>query len=134
MATRISAALTLTGSGCEPDEISKQVGTTPTETWKLGERIQNTMLRREHNGWSLSTGLQESDDLGQQMRTLLDQLRPYFFELKDCCTRWNLNAEIACVIYSEGEIPAIHFDHDIIEGFAELGAEIDVDFYILNPT
>src|SRR5947207_9065115 len=134
VSTRISAALTLTGSGYDPDEITQQVGVTPTDTWRLGERIQNTALRHKHDGWSFSTGLQESFDLSQQVRTLLDQLQPYFAALTNCCRRWSLEAEIECVIYAEGQIPAIHFDPDDVKRIAELGAEIDVDLYVFGAT
>lgn len=133
LATRISAALTLTGSGFDPDKVTQHVGVVPTKTYRMGEQIQKTLLRQKYDVWSFSTGLQESLDLCHQVHALLDQLQPYLPTLATVCQRWHLDAEIECVIYAEGQIPAIHFNLDDIKRIAELGAEIDVDLYYL-PT
>lgn len=136
MATEILTEFTLTGIGFDPDEVTTLLGIKPTETWRLGDLIQNTFLHHKHDGWCLSTGQEELDeqnsiDVPRQVRFIFEQLQPYTSKLKDVCARFRLDVELTCVVYIEGDRPAIHFDSDVVRWLAELNAEIDVDLYVL---
>jgi hypothetical protein len=130
MATKISIDFILTGK-FDPDKITTLMGIKPTNTWKLGDSIQNTKLRRKHDGWKLSIDKEESLDLNEKIESFLMQLESYSMPLKEIYEKLNAKAEIACAIYIEDEqVPAIHFNHETIKRVSDLGAEIDVDFYL----
>lgn len=132
MAAQISAAFTLTGIGFDPDEVSRILGLIPTKVWRYGNQIQNTLLKREHDGWSLSTELSERGDLSKQVNIILEILYEKSHDIKKICEDFNINGEISCVIYAKlEELPEIHFSHEIIRKASELNAEIDVDLYVL---
>ncbi|CCQ70045.1 hypothetical protein CWATWH0402_2107 [Crocosphaera watsonii WH 0402] len=43
----------------------------------------------------------------------------------------NYDLEISCVVYTDGEVPSIHLDQEIINKSQQINAEIDVDLYVL---
>ncbi|MGV0025828.1 DUF4279 domain-containing protein [Phormidesmis priestleyi] len=130
MTSEISASFTLTGLDFEPEEITAKTGITPTKTWVKGDLIHpKAKIQQEHNGWSLQSKLEKSADLQDHVQSVLEQLKPGWRSLIEICSHHF--AEIDCVIYTSGQIPAIHFDKAIVEQISKLNAEIDVDLYIL---
>jgi Domain of unknown function (DUF4279) len=132
MSTEISISLSLAEFKCDPDEISTLLGIVPTETWRVDELINpRGTLRYQYNGWALKSQLDTSAGLEEHMESLLKQLEPQweiFTELGNC-----YDIEFSCVIYMEfgDQVPAIHFNKDILQKVANLNAEIDVDLYVL---
>ncbi len=51
MPTQIGIDFTLSGQGVEPTEISALVGLGASKCWRMGDAIQGTQLRYEHDGW-----------------------------------------------------------------------------------
>lgn len=131
MATRILAALTLTGA-FDPAEITRQIGIEPTQTARRGDSIQKTKIRHKTDVWSLSTGKQESLDLDALVRMILDQIGERAPAVAAIRAALSLDAEIACAVYVEGQTPAISLDRETVARIAALGASIDVDLYILD--
>lgn len=130
MESEISVYFTLTGLDCEPEEITAKIGIKPTKTWKVGDLINSRgTIRRKHNGWKLESKLEKSAELEEQIKSVLEQLQPSWQPLREICTQYD--AEINCVIYTIKQIPAIHFDREIIEKVNQLNAAIDVDLYVL---
>ena len=137
MATQIAAQFMLSSPQFNPDEVTVFLGIQPTKTWRCGDKIPKTSLRRKHDAWILSTGSAELDqehsiDLIKQVHSLLDHLRPHTAKLKKICVQLNLEATLSCVLYVEGDDrPAIHFAPDLVKWLAELHADIDIDLYYL---
>jgi len=131
MKSKIYAYFSLRGLDFDPEEITTKVGLIPTKTWKAGDLInpKATVCRKE-NGWSLKSELDESIDLEDHVRYLLQKLEPGWLPLIEICKKYY--AEINCVVYAAGnERPAIHFNKDIVDKAAKLNAEIDIDLYFL---
>jgi hypothetical protein len=131
MKPEISVALTLTGSDLNPDDITSRLDLEPTRTWRLGDQILNTSLKREHGGWSLSTDRKPVIDLQDQLDLILREVQAQTDALNELANERNFNVELACVIYVSDETPVIHFDAEVVELLAELNAEIDIDLYVL---
>ena len=133
MTVEIEASLTLTGENFIPDEISALLDKVPTKTWKTGDLISpRSTLRRKHNGWSLSSNVEDIYYLEAHVKSIFEQLRSSWESLVDLCHLYD--AEISCVVYVDvgDSVPAIHFDQGTIQKVAELNAEIDVDLYYLE--
>ncbi|MFE1746281.1 DUF4279 domain-containing protein [Coleofasciculus sp. H7-2] len=130
MEYEISAAFTLTGFDFNPEEITAKVGIIPTKIWKVGDLIHpKAGIRRKRNGWSLESKLEKSAELEDHIKSVLEQIQPGWLPMVEISSRYE--AEIDCVVYVRGQVPAIHFDKDIVEQAAKLNAEIDVDLYVL---
>ncbi|EAZ90382.1 DUF4279 domain-containing protein, partial [Crocosphaera chwakensis] len=63
------------------------------------------------------------------IKSLFKQLQPVWNIVQEI--GHNYDIEISCVIYTDGEVPSIHFDQEIINKSHQINAEIDVDLYIL---
>ncbi len=131
MGTQISTSFILTGR-FTPDDVTSAVGIRPTDTWRFGESIQKTKLKRKHDGWRLSIASEESLHLEVQVKSILSKLQPYTTQFRDVCQKLKLNTEISCAIYvKEDQAPSIHLDHDVLKRVAELNAEIDIDIIFI---
>ena len=130
MATSILSSVTLTGASFDPEQVTDALGIEPTKTWRIGEPIQNTLLKRKHNGWSVATPRQESLDLGKQLRDLLRELEPKFSSIAALRERFGFDVEVSCAIYINGETPSMHLDRETLSMVERLGAEIDFDLYV----
>jgi hypothetical protein len=137
MATRIAAEFTLTGVSFDPEQVIRELGIQPTKTWRLGDQIQKTLLHYKHDGWMLSTGYQTLDEehavnLTGLIRELFLKLKPHTKALVGISAKLNLEAELTCIMYIEGDCrPEMHLDRDVVQWLGELHADIDTDIYIL---
>ena len=133
MEPEVRVAFTLTGLGIDPDVITEGIGLRPTKTWRLGEKNQNTKVRRKYDGWSIVMKRHRSADLGQEIRRLLEPILPHANAIRKTCEEYDLEAEVGCAVYVSDETPAMYLDSDIIKLLADLNAEFDIDLYILPP-
>jgi Domain of unknown function (DUF4279) len=98
MESKISASFRLTGIDFDPEEITATVGIIPSKTWRVGDLINpKAAIRYQHNGWSLKSKLENSAELEDHIKSVLEQLQPGWVPLREICSRHY--AEIACVIY-----------------------------------
>lgn len=129
MGTSVLSSFTLTGPSFDPEDITRRIGLEPTKTWKTGNRVQGTQIRRKHSGWVWSMPRGESLDLGKQVAALLERLGPFISRINEVREELGLDAEI-CAIYIEGQTPAVHFDRSVMSVVNQLEAEIDLDIYL----
>ena len=129
MSNEISVYLVLSGFKNDPDEITAAMGLLPEEIWREGDPIGRTIRLREESGWKLSSGMDKSTDLNEQIEALLNRLElvaPILSELGQTCYM-----EIACVLRAYDFVPAMHLERSTVQRIARIGAEIDIDFYCL---
>ncbi len=130
MPFEISASLTITGLDFDPQDITDKLGIIPTKTWKIGDLIHpKGTIKRKHNGWVLKSNLSKDNDLEAHIKSLLEQLQPVWDRVQEISHKYD--TEISCVIYTDGEVPSIHLDQEIINKSHQINAEIDIDLYIL---
>ena len=120
----------LTGHGYDPDIITQALGIQPTYTWRAGERVPNSLVRYKHDGWSLTNGPVESLDVQEVARPLLTSLLPLVDTLADLTEQLGVEAELAYTVRMGGEVPAIHFDREMLGAINQLQAEVDIDLYL----
>jgi hypothetical protein len=124
----IQADFIITGTDILPDQITQELGISPTRTWRLGDSIQETQLRRKHNGWCFSIGKRESAlDLEKPLVMLINHLLPYAQTISSLCEKHNLQSEISCAIYISDETPIINFSPETISHLAQLNSFLDID-------
>jgi hypothetical protein len=131
MEVEIAVSLTLTGAALDPQQLTAWTGLLPSRTWMAGELIrEGALLRYEHSGWSIRSGLPHSRSLEDHVDALLRRLKPGWDTLLGLCQRYD--AEVACAVYSYGGArPAIHLRKDQCRRLSELNASLDVDVYAL---
>lgn len=138
MPTQIGIDFTLSGQGVEPTEISALVGLGASKCWRMGDAIQGTQLRYEHDGWVFSTGYRELDpengiDLPRLMRQMFQELEPRTGQIIEACRLLDLEAELSFILYMSGfDRPELHVDRDIVAWLARIDAEVDVDIFVVS--
>ncbi len=120
----------LTGLEMTPDEITNFLGIRPTETWVIGDPIEGTFLKREENGWCLSTPLDTDLDLAKHVIPLLDQLLPKAEILREMSRKSHLEGRIRCVGVMKDQTPIITFEPEILSKIVQLGAILEIELTI----
>ena len=126
---RIQVDLKLTGH-FEPAELADFITLTPTGTWRAGEPVQSTRLRRKSDGWIFGIPQREDYDANAILCELLDKIEPHRDEIMKAVRRFGLETDISFGIYLRDESPACWFSADTIERVSKLGANLDVDLIL----
>jgi len=130
MLPKIMAAFVITGMNVTPDEITTAIGITPTKTWMVGDSVQNTALRRKHNGWCISTGYQQDFDLEKYIKQLLEMLLPKSETITIFCRENKLDLQLSCAAYVIDETPSINFSNKVVSILAKLNSSVDIDIIL----
>lgn len=107
-------------------EITKLLGLNPTRTWTIGDSIQNTKLKRKHNGWCFST---DEGELEKSVNSIIETMLPKTDVIERLIHTHNIIVLLSCVVYIEEdkEIPVVSFNPKTLLGLAKLNASLDVD-------
>lgn len=118
----------------EPDDASTFIGLTATRTSRKGERRSDVPLPRE-SAWIFSTGKIEDDviDVYEMSESLIAQLAPYASRIAEAKKALNLTCVLQVVLWIDQDetksMPAIGFEHAVIDFLTLAGGSIDVDTY-----
>ena len=116
----------ITGSQPLP-ELTNLLEIEPSETWQLGDKVGNSLIKREYYGWSLCSG-EKDIDLEKQILFLLDILVPKAKLINSLRQEHNLEYTFACgVDVHRNFYPSIHLEVDTVNKISLIGAEIDID-------
>jgi Domain of unknown function (DUF4279) len=131
MTSEIAVALRLTGQDFSPEKVTPLLGVSPTKTWRIGDTVQNTLLKRKHDGWEFALPLQAALDLEAQLCALLDLFESRRDSILEICERFGLEVEVACAVYVTDEAPIMHLSPRIMRRIATFNADLDIDLILL---
>ncbi|MDR4172329.1 DUF4279 domain-containing protein [Bacillus nitratireducens] len=119
--TQVMVYFNLSGDEFPVEVVSERLQVDPTKSYKKGEIIRKTNetenITRNYTSWQLSTGYQESFDVGDVMEQLILKLKDksaIINELKD------------------GHTPVFHLENQVIDFANSIKADFDIDLYA-NP-
>src|ERR1051325_184314 len=116
------------GTECNPDEITRETGITPTKMWRTGDlRYAKTGKHHADSGWRIDAPDIVEPTLNAHLERLLDLLwhaRSYLQTLETLC---QLQATV--IIHCNGTPPPMDVTAANIDRLASLGASIDIDLY-----
>ncbi|HLX82520.1 MAG TPA: DUF4279 domain-containing protein [Terriglobales bacterium] len=122
------AYFTVTGS-FDPEYITKRVGISPTDSWRVGDLNPRNSLERKFSRWSLYSRLAKSESLEAHIADVLDQLDASAAAFKEVSINESGGMQLVAQIYSE--YPGLHFEREIIQRLGEYRLSVDCDFYYL---
>lgn len=129
--TNIKVEFKITGDEFNPDAVTKHLQIEPSQHWKEGEQIKDKNILRKFSCWIFSTEYEESLDINNQIKKLIDVISVKKDELINFRKDHRIDYKIVIVINVENsEKPAIYLTSDIIEFANDIKAEIDFDLYI----
>jgi Domain of unknown function (DUF4279) len=95
MTSEIEVVLRLTGHDFSPEKVIPSLGVWPINTWRLGDTMQTTLLKRKHDAWESAFPLQVALDLEAELCAWLDLFEPRRHCLLEACDRLTLEVEVA---------------------------------------
>lgn len=132
---RVKVFLYLTDFDCEPEDVTSALGIQPSQVWSRGDKFGPRMqLERKDTAWILRSPLDEPWNIQSHFRWLLDRLPDRLDCLSSVTDCWY--AQMSVVAYMPGNnTPALSFDPPMVARFAQLGAALDIDLYVVpeNP-
>ena len=111
----------------DPDDITRSIGVSPTETKREGDAIGAASNKRPCSLWALHSRVNPSAPLDEHVRDVLDQLdsnKAAFEKLSR-----ELGGTMQLVGYFREVNPGVHFDVETVRRAAAYGLCIDCDFY-----
>jgi len=141
MNTRINIKLAIFDDFLIPEDLSSYINLLPSSSWKKGDTIpihkgmseinQSVHLRKE-SLWEYSTGFVETlffEEVSTKIEiTLIDKIS----KLQEYIKRSKLSVSINIIVeIVDEQVPSLHFNLSFINMVNKLGAEIDIDTYIM---
>lgn len=117
--------------------VTERLGVNPTKIYKKGEiirRISETETHtRSYSSWELSTGYQDSLDVGELLEQVIRQIRNKTSIINELKKEFGLECRFVIVaIMENGYTPALYLDIPVIEFANSIKADFDIDLYA-NP-
>ena len=92
----------------DPDDVTRSVGVTPTETKREGDTIGTTSKKRPCSLWALHSRVDPSAALDEHVRDVVDQLNPNKSGIEKLSRE--LGGTMQLVGYFRDVNPGVHFD------------------------
>lgn len=119
------AYLTFTGD-FDPKTITDRLRLSPSETSERGSLNERTRRENTFSRWSLHSRLERSARLEDHIRDVLVQAEN---SLEAIQSLESANPLMQAVGYFRDYYPGFHLDRETITKLAQLGLELDCDFY-----
>ena len=126
--------LRLYGDAFDPDEVSQCIGLAGAKVLRKGERRPEIPLPRI-SAWIFSTGKVEDEviDVYAMSEALITKLAPYVEKIVEVKQKFALTCVLQVVLWIDQDetksMPAIGFEHAVIDFLNAVGGTIDIDTY-----
>jgi len=130
-ASRTGATFRVWGKDLDPDEVTAQLGITPSETFKAGDqrgKSKGAIWKEGH--WEISSEDHVSSKvLETHIEWLLDQLEPVHVQFTNLLSTGGVSADIFCFWEFSTHNAGIILSPSLIRRLAKLNLELDLDIY-----
>jgi hypothetical protein len=126
--------LNLFGDEFNPDEVNQYIGLVGATVRRKGERRPEVPLPRV-SSWAFSTGKVEDEviDVYAMSEALITKLAPYVEKIVEVKEKFALTCVLQVVLWIDQDetksMPAIGFEHAVIDFLNAVGGTIDIDTY-----
>jgi hypothetical protein len=126
--------LNLFGDEFNPDEVNEHIGLVGATVRRKGERRPEVPLPRV-SSWAFSTGKIEDEviDVYAMSEALITKLAPYVEKIVEVKEKFALTCVLQVVLRIDQDetksMPAIGFEHAVIDFLNAVGGTIDIDTY-----
>lgn len=132
--TQVMAYFKLYADDFPLEMVTERLGIKPTESYKNGEIIkkisETDYLTRSSSSWILSTGYQDSLDVGEQLEQVIERIRDKAAIINELRREYDLECGFVIVsIMNNGYTPGFHLDTSVIAFANSIKADFDIDLY-----
>jgi hypothetical protein len=130
----ITPWLILKGSDIDFAAVTAILGVQPTVTWRLGDRVGNSLVRRKYDAWVLSIPGIDTFEIEDAIKGLLNHLGDAVEQVRSACSELGLSATVFCgVDFVENRTPAVVLENELLQIIVSMGAAVEVDLIMLPP-
>ena len=136
--TRVMIEFAVVGDDFDITAVTEKLQVTPSKYGKKEDAIKKRQQKNlsptgyEQTSWVFKTDYEESINADRQLTKLVDLFKPKIPILKTIANIYNVEFAVNIVIeIYNNDIPSIYFNSTFIEFIHEIGAEVDIDLYIL---
>ncbi len=134
--TQVMVEFRILGDDFNPDIFTSALSVEPTNSWKKGDEYinqTNLLSIKKSSCWTLSSGRENSLDMGKQIYQVLDKLIGKEEKLINLKSIYDIDYTIDVVIEVEnGDTPAIYLESKSIKFANDIGATFDFDMYVYS--
>lgn len=127
----MDVGLRIVGSGSNPEEISTLLGVQPTHTWRPGDRVEQSQVRRETTGWAINSDLKETAELDAHVKHVFTLLPSNLAEIGSERLA-GFEVELSCAVYTTGEMPSLNLSPAALALLHRAGASLDIDIIMIE--
>ncbi|MFN5540438.1 MAG: DUF4279 domain-containing protein [Candidatus Melainabacteria bacterium] len=133
MKNRTTVSLRITDLHFTPEELTKLLGIQPTRAFKKGSKIDKLSIEHKFNGWILSSGISEEESFCDHIQSLVTIIESRIDLFTLVCNQYSSVISSSITINKEYQesLPSIHLDERAMKVFTQIGAEFDLDLYII---
>jgi hypothetical protein len=136
--TSVMIEFVIVGDSFDIATVTNKLNITPTKSHNKNEAIKKRLQKKlspsgcEKTCWTFSTGYEDSLNVDRQLPKIVDLFKPKIPILKTIAKTYDLEFAVNVVIeVRNNDIPSIIFNHAFIDFIHKIGAEVDIDLYIL---
>jgi hypothetical protein len=126
-------------SAVDVAQITERIGLTPSTVWTRGETRVSPSGHRypkpyERSGWQIAVGPRRTIDMPAVLDELLATVRAAVPRIRDAVTDLGVHPEVSLHIKVVDQAPVGTISRDAIALLNEIGAELDLDLYVVDET
>jgi len=130
MSVKVKITFFLSGEDLDPDIITIGTKINPTSSWRKGDSIANrNELVRKEGRWEISTGYQESLDVGLQLNLIYEMIVKSKSDFVGLIETHKLHGKFDIVVKMTADTPAFFLGKEFLNLVHDLRADIEVDLY-----
>lgn len=130
--TSIRIYLSIFGESFDPNTLTNLVGLTPTKIGIKGHPIEGKAITYKDTFWDFSTDIADSLLLEVVTSPLVSKLKGLELTIFQFMTAHALLAKFFIVVeIFDKQAPSLYFDRAFLSCIESLGAEVDIDTYVL---
>lgn len=130
--TKVKVRLTIESESLEPQDVTKELDIVPTISWKKGDIIKADR-KRAGGSWTVSLEAEESYDITIQLGKLYELIKGKEDKIRAIKEYCEGTIIISVIIEVENrEVPGIVIEEKFSELVVKMGAEIDIDIYMMS--
>jgi hypothetical protein len=130
--SKIRVSLAIRGFRGNPSKITDLLKIQPHESWRKGEVIPNSPVKRKYSCWTIAASLKRySYNVEDYVKDIIKKIAPVKNKIKRIPGA-NLELEIWIDLYPEASMPGIVLSKSTLRFLADIGAEVDCDLYFID--
>ena len=127
----VVAKLTVSGDLHTGEELQKRLRLQADKIWDKGDVRAPSKIIEKRSGLSMELRMEPQGDINVPLRLLLERLKKSTLAASTTRGELCIQTKVTCAVYC-ASTPALYIESDVIEQIAAIGADFDIDLYLIE--